>query len=298
MVYRCRKCRCLVATSANVVERESASQAADAAAAFSPWRRGGACGRGAPLPELAGGGADLAVGGSIFVEPLRWMQGIVDSGEVQGKLYCPHCASRLGSFHWAGRQSSGGAWVAPAFQLHLARMDAAAAAPAHAAGAIRTPRVLAAVPAAGPAPAAAASPSSQAPGGEPSASGHATEPDIAAAQLASLGLPDAVEAPWHPFFTHLILDCDGVMVDSERASCEALRRAILQVSRGCPVTPCAYRPQSQAGARAPFLEAATGASWLLVPAGQPARGAAPHSSASPLVRAARQVASFLSGRPP
>ena len=29
-------------------------------------------------------------------------------------------------------------------------------------------------------------------------------------------------------FTHLILDCDGVMVDSERASCESLRRAILQ----------------------------------------------------------------------
>ena len=32
------------------------------------------------------------------------------------------------------------------------------------------------------------------------------------------------------FFTHLILDCDGVMVDSERPSCEALRRAILHVT--------------------------------------------------------------------
>ncbi|PNH01583.1 Protein CbbY, plasmid [Tetrabaena socialis] len=31
-------------------------------------------------------------------------------------------------------------------------------------------------------------------------------------------------------FTHLLLDCDGVMVDSERASCEALRRAILEVT--------------------------------------------------------------------
>ncbi|GFR47107.1 hypothetical protein Agub_g8677, partial [Astrephomene gubernaculifera] len=32
------------------------------------------------------------------------------------------------------------------------------------------------------------------------------------------------------WFTHLILDCDGVMVDSERASCESLRLGILEVT--------------------------------------------------------------------
>jgi dual specificity phosphatase 12 len=31
------------------------------------------------------------------------------------------------------------------------------------------------------------------------------------------------------YLRYLIFDCDGVLVDSERASCEALRRAILQV---------------------------------------------------------------------
>jgi hypothetical protein len=31
------------------------------------------------------------------------------------------------------------------------------------------------------------------------------------------------------WFRALVLDCDGVLVDSERASCEALRQAILQV---------------------------------------------------------------------
>jgi beta-phosphoglucomutase-like phosphatase (HAD superfamily) len=31
------------------------------------------------------------------------------------------------------------------------------------------------------------------------------------------------------WFTHLVLDCDGVLVDSERASCESLRRAVLEV---------------------------------------------------------------------
>ncbi|KAF5834188.1 HAD-like domain-containing protein [Dunaliella salina] len=32
------------------------------------------------------------------------------------------------------------------------------------------------------------------------------------------------------WFDTLVLDCDGVLVDSERASCEALRRSVLQVS--------------------------------------------------------------------
>ena len=43
----------------------------------------------------------------------------------RGKLHCPGCASRLGSFSWAGSQSARGAWVVPAFQLHLCRLDAA-----------------------------------------------------------------------------------------------------------------------------------------------------------------------------
>lgn len=37
----------------------------------------------------------------------------------------------------------------------------------------------------------------------------------------------AASAPPAPWLTHVVFDCDGVLVDSERASCEALRRAIL-----------------------------------------------------------------------
>ena len=98
-------------------------------------------------------------GSSLFVEPLKWMldalslessggggrgkkqgSGGGDDGDkegeeasketpspppTKGKLHCPGCSSRLGSFSWAGSQSAQGGWVVPAFQLHLCRLDAA-----------------------------------------------------------------------------------------------------------------------------------------------------------------------------
>jgi beta-phosphoglucomutase-like phosphatase (HAD superfamily) len=38
------------------------------------------------------------------------------------------------------------------------------------------------------------------------------------------------ETRQQPRFHYLVLDCDGVLVDTEAASCEALRRAILQIT--------------------------------------------------------------------
>ena len=104
----------------------------------------------APPPPLPLG----SDGSSLFVEPLKWMLDALsledpggggggkrgkgdggvggDEGEAsktppptKGKLHCPGCSSRLGSFSWAGSQSATGAWIVPAFQLHLSRLDAA-----------------------------------------------------------------------------------------------------------------------------------------------------------------------------
>lgn len=57
---------------------------------------------------------------SLFLEPLSWMNesGIAE-GNVEGKLMCNGCSSRIGSFAWSGEQCSCGAWVTPAFQVSV-----------------------------------------------------------------------------------------------------------------------------------------------------------------------------------
>jgi dual specificity phosphatase 12 len=60
---------------------------------------------------LREGGAAASSGSSLFLEPMAWMAGAV-VGTVQGKLYCPACNARLGSFNWSG---------APRLAMHQAR---------------------------------------------------------------------------------------------------------------------------------------------------------------------------------
>ncbi|KAJ1564570.1 hypothetical protein HK405_014532 [Cladochytrium tenue] len=70
--------------------------------------------------------AETARCASVFVEPVEWMLGpTADDGAapVEGRLACPACDAKLGSFNWAGSPCSCGAWVAPAFALHAAKVD-------------------------------------------------------------------------------------------------------------------------------------------------------------------------------
>ncbi|GAB4823746.1 hypothetical protein N2152v2_010792 [Parachlorella kessleri] len=310
-LYRCRKCRTLVATSHNVVEVEQGP----GAGAF-PWRKrdkqqrqltAGSSTPGEqeqqqylePWEQMDGGGAVLGSGssggsgdgGSLFTEPLRWMAGMVVGGPVQGKLYCPKCSARLGSFNWSGTQSSSGGWVVPSFQLHMTRLDAIDPRPPVVLATVRQPRILTASPAAAglgqQQEVGGSSPRKQlefsvtdlgqagtdnsrgercgsgySPSGEPvalaqqlqqqaaltapdqaaadrGACAAATAPGLLAAGAARTTTTNGVAAGGGGTeaaaasslrFTHLILDCDGVLVDSERASCEALRQSILQVT--------------------------------------------------------------------
>lgn len=166
--YRCRKCRSLVATSENVVDVAPGP----GEAAF-PHRK-----RDSNVSKHPSSSLD---GGSLFVQPLQWMSAVVIGADTHGKLYCPTCSSRLGAFDWSGAQSSSGAWVTPAFRLHLARLD------------VDSPLF-------------------------------GLLPEIKQPRLLRSNKTQSEG------FTHLILDCDGVMVDSEMASCESLYLALLEVT--------------------------------------------------------------------
>lgn len=104
-VYRCKKCRRIVAVEENVV-----SHTPSEGKCFSRQRK-------------KNGNTYKDVGcTSLFVEPLKWMT-TVEEGAVQGKLSCIKCDARLGYYNWYGTQCSCGTWVTPAFQIHKNRVD-------------------------------------------------------------------------------------------------------------------------------------------------------------------------------
>jgi len=146
-LYRCRACRRLLASTANAVPVEGAPAGSGFRGKAKLGRPGAA--KAAPTPARPHPlGSD---GSSLFVEPLAWMRESMDG--VSGKLNCPGCAARLGAYDWAGGQTASGAWVTPAFRLHMGRLDAMAAADAGdggaaaraaaGVGAVRRPRLLA-----------------------------------------------------------------------------------------------------------------------------------------------------------
>lgn len=65
-----------------------------------------------------------AVGGncsSVFTaEAPHWASELTDN---DGRINCPKCSSRVGSYSWSGAPCSCGRWVTPAFQFQLSRID-------------------------------------------------------------------------------------------------------------------------------------------------------------------------------
>lgn len=105
VIYRCKKCRRMVATQEYVVTH-------DVGQGERCFLRRKSYHVDEKEPECA----------CIFVEPMKWMQA-VEEGYVSNKLWCMGCKTRLGSFNWAGMQCTCGAWVIPAFQLLKSRTD-------------------------------------------------------------------------------------------------------------------------------------------------------------------------------
>ncbi|KAF9279812.1 dual specificity phosphatase 12 [Mortierella alpina] len=57
---------------------------------------------------------------SYFIEPVEWIQ---ELHGLEGKIACPKCDSKLGTFNWSGQQCSCGSWVTPAFSMHKGKVD-------------------------------------------------------------------------------------------------------------------------------------------------------------------------------
>ncbi|KAJ6818694.1 dual specificity protein phosphatase 12 isoform X1 [Iris pallida] len=108
-VYRCKRCRRVVAMPENAVSHTPG----EGETCFE-WQK-----RKSGNPYNKFSQVECT---SMFVEPLRWMTS-VEEGALEGKLTCVKCDARLGYFNWAGVQCSCGSWITPAFQIHKNKVD-------------------------------------------------------------------------------------------------------------------------------------------------------------------------------
>ena len=195
ILYRCRSCRTSLATSMNIMVDVSVGTGKDG---FS-WRKRTKDALVQSHTTTAYNNNNNNDVGSIFVEPLRWMSGIKQGN--QGKIYCPGCSARLGSYNWSGMQNENSEWITPAFQLHLSKIDSI-----HEQDGVNHPGALCSTVSIR----------------QPKLLGSGTRPK-------KNPIPQQASSR-KTNMRYLIFDCDGVLVDSEGASCESLRRSILQVT--------------------------------------------------------------------
>lgn len=127
LVYRCRKCRRIVASASNVLPHISKENPKWTDPRLTELMRSSGKGDSkiTQSPETAGGicvAVPPACQETYFVEPLGWMAEITHT--QQGKLNCPKCATKLGSFSWTMEcQCPCGAKVSPAFYLVPSKVE-------------------------------------------------------------------------------------------------------------------------------------------------------------------------------
>jgi len=110
---RCKRCRRALIYPENVIDHEPGK----GQLAF-PYRKRN--------PGFPRNHNQEEVCSSYFIEPMSWIEGL-QGGSIEGKIDCPKCHTKLGSYSWRGCQCSCGTWVTPAFMVHRAKVDAMSA---------------------------------------------------------------------------------------------------------------------------------------------------------------------------
>lgn len=122
IVFRCRRCRRVLASKSHVLEHRARSSAAvesGVVAAQSTDGEKATATAHQQLPErlrkaslgspgheakASPGGVGTSCRSLLFVEPIAWMPRIMLN--TQGRLYCPKCEQKLGNFSWVNGESS------------------------------------------------------------------------------------------------------------------------------------------------------------------------------------------------
>ena len=109
---RCKRCRRTLATSRSFVSHYP--KEAPAAATTS---------RTTPLDHNPAQPSPQAQCQHHFLDPVAWMRPELEKGLLSGKLGCPKCEAKIGSYAWQGMKCSCGAWIVPAISLQKGRVD-------------------------------------------------------------------------------------------------------------------------------------------------------------------------------
>ncbi|XP_074655411.1 dual specificity protein phosphatase 12-like [Tubulanus polymorphus] len=113
-IYKCRKCRRPLFRATGIQSHE----VGQGDAAFD-WRAHYL--KQKPNQAAAAAGTSDACNQSLFIEPVQWMSEAIMV--LEGKLACPKCHCKLGSFNWCGDRCSCGTWITPAFHIQSSKVD-------------------------------------------------------------------------------------------------------------------------------------------------------------------------------
>lgn len=127
IVYRCRKCRRIVASQSNLITHKAKDLIEKEPKPLvvidnlvDKFRDHSI--NGSDTSKKSSEKVDILCKKMYFVEPMTWMKDIISN--TQGRLSCPKCQSKLGNFSWImGCQCPCGQQVSPAFYLVPSRVE-------------------------------------------------------------------------------------------------------------------------------------------------------------------------------